>query len=156
MMFVSLCQITGVDLMLGNESGRCVFLNWRGAGGDAASTHEALQATRSFRRRGRIPEQLVAWDTVSIQASTMWVLPDPVSALSTRLGASLASNETLPSRHYVDSRPFHSIHALEQRFNRTSHTTAPRSLVLGSPIADKTPNSFIISFLPGVCVGFLC
>lgn len=70
-MFVGLSQITGVDLMLGNESGRCVFLNWRGGGGDAASSHEALQATRSFRRRGRLLEQEVDWDAVSIQASTM-------------------------------------------------------------------------------------
>uniref|UniRef100_A0A8C9TQZ2 Trafficking protein particle complex subunit 11 n=1 Tax=Scleropages formosus TaxID=113540 RepID=A0A8C9TQZ2_SCLFO len=64
-------EITGVDLMLGSENGRCIFLNWRGGGGDAASSHEALQATRSFKRRGRLPENEVDWDTVSIQASTM-------------------------------------------------------------------------------------
>ncbi|KAJ8416548.1 hypothetical protein AAFF_G00358360 [Aldrovandia affinis] len=64
-------EITAVDLMLGNENGRCVFVNWRGGGGDAASSHEALQATRSFKRRGRFLEQHVDWDTVSIQASTM-------------------------------------------------------------------------------------
>ncbi|KAL0973941.1 hypothetical protein UPYG_G00213240 [Umbra pygmaea] len=64
-------EITAVDLMLGSDSGRCVFLNWRGGGGDAASSHEALQAARSFKSRGRVPEQHVEWDTVSIQASTM-------------------------------------------------------------------------------------
>lgn len=70
----SLIQITHVDLMLGSESGRCVYLNWRGGGGDAASGHEALQASRSFKRRIRVPEQQVDWDTISIQASTMYVI----------------------------------------------------------------------------------
>lgn len=65
------CQITGVDLILGRESERCVFLNWRGGGGDTASAHEALQASRSFKRRDRVPEQQTDWDTVSVQASTM-------------------------------------------------------------------------------------
>ncbi|XP_023686517.1 trafficking protein particle complex subunit 11 [Paramormyrops kingsleyae] len=64
-------EITGVDLILGRESERCVFLNWRGGGGDTASAHEALQASRSFKRRDRLPEQQVDWDTVTIQASTM-------------------------------------------------------------------------------------
>ncbi|XP_030620604.1 trafficking protein particle complex subunit 11 isoform X1 [Chanos chanos] len=64
-------EITAVDLMLGSESGRCVYLNWRGGGGDAASAHEAVQAARSFKRRTRLPEQQVDWDTVSIQTSTM-------------------------------------------------------------------------------------
>ena len=64
-------QITAVDLMLGSESGRCVFLNWRGGGGDAASTQEALQASRSFKRRARVPDQQTDWDSVTIQASTM-------------------------------------------------------------------------------------
>lgn len=64
-------EITGVHLMLGNDSGRCVYLNWRGGGGDAASSQEALQASRSFKRRGRLPEQQVDWDMATIQASTM-------------------------------------------------------------------------------------
>ncbi|XP_046870034.1 trafficking protein particle complex subunit 11 [Hypomesus transpacificus] len=64
-------EITAVDLMLGSESGRCVFLNWRGGGGDAASTQEALQASRSFKRRARVPDQQTDWDSVTIQASTM-------------------------------------------------------------------------------------
>ncbi|XP_047675733.1 trafficking protein particle complex subunit 11 isoform X1 [Tachysurus fulvidraco] len=64
-------EITHVDLMLGTESGRCVYLNWRGGGGDAASSHEALQASRSFKRRIRVPEQQIDWDAVSIQANTM-------------------------------------------------------------------------------------
>uniref|UniRef100_A0A6Q2ZQJ1 Trafficking protein particle complex subunit 11 n=1 Tax=Esox lucius TaxID=8010 RepID=A0A6Q2ZQJ1_ESOLU len=64
-------EITAVDLMLGTDNGRCVLLNWRGGGGDAASSHEAIQAARSFRSRGRVPEQHAQWDTVSIQASTM-------------------------------------------------------------------------------------
>ncbi|MGH0122145.1 UNVERIFIED_CONTAM: hypothetical protein FKN15_042916 [Acipenser sinensis] len=64
-------EITAVDLMLGSENGRCVLINWRGAGGDAASSQEALQATRSFKRRPRLTENEVDWDTVSIQANTM-------------------------------------------------------------------------------------
>ncbi|KAK1175909.1 hypothetical protein AOXY_G646 [Acipenser oxyrinchus oxyrinchus] len=64
-------EITAVDLMLGSENGRFVFIKWRGAGGDAASTQEALQATRSFKRRPQLPENEVDWDAVSIQANTM-------------------------------------------------------------------------------------
>lgn len=64
-------QIASVDLVLGSESGRCVILNWRGGGGDAASTQEALQASRSFRRRPKLPDNEVHWDSLAIQASTM-------------------------------------------------------------------------------------
>ncbi|CAL8267682.1 unnamed protein product [Boreogadus saida] len=64
-------EMTGIELMLG--SGRWVFLSWRGAGGDAASAHEALQASRSARPRGpgsgARPEG--AWDALTIQHSTM-------------------------------------------------------------------------------------
>jgi len=60
-----------VDLILGSESGRCVILNWRGGGGDAASPQEALQAARSFRRRPKLPDSEVHWDSLTIQASTM-------------------------------------------------------------------------------------
>ncbi|KAK2890874.1 hypothetical protein Q8A67_013517 [Cirrhinus molitorella] len=64
-------EITSVGLMLGRETGRYVYLNWRGGWGDAASSHETLQASRSFKRRTRLPEQHVDWDTVTIQSSTM-------------------------------------------------------------------------------------
>ncbi|XP_026135953.1 trafficking protein particle complex subunit 11-like isoform X1 [Carassius auratus] len=64
-------EITSVGLMLGRETARCVYLNWRGGWGDAASSHETLQACRSFKRRTRLPEQQVDWDTVTIQSSTM-------------------------------------------------------------------------------------
>uniref|UniRef100_A0A667WMT2 Trafficking protein particle complex subunit 11 n=1 Tax=Myripristis murdjan TaxID=586833 RepID=A0A667WMT2_9TELE len=62
-----------IEVMLGSETGRCVFLSWRGAGGDAASTHEALQAIRSLRHRGRGTEgrQELDWDSLTIQHSTM-------------------------------------------------------------------------------------
>lgn len=86
-------EITGVDLMLGNESGRCVFLNWRGGGGDAASSHEALQATRSFRRRGRLPERQVDWDAVSIQASTMVISRVPRMSVQLHHEPPALSNE---------------------------------------------------------------
>uniref|UniRef100_A0A8C2WVK6 Trafficking protein particle complex subunit 11 n=1 Tax=Cyclopterus lumpus TaxID=8103 RepID=A0A8C2WVK6_CYCLU len=66
-------ELTGMELMLGSDSGRCVFLSWRGAGGDAASTHEALQASRSSRRWGREVEarQELDWDSLTMQHSTM-------------------------------------------------------------------------------------
>uniref|UniRef100_A0A8C1CJJ8 Trafficking protein particle complex subunit 11 n=1 Tax=Cyprinus carpio carpio TaxID=630221 RepID=A0A8C1CJJ8_CYPCA len=64
-------EITSVGLMLGRETARYVYLNWRGGWGDAASSHETLQACRSFKKRTRFPEQQVDWDTVTIQSSTM-------------------------------------------------------------------------------------
>lgn len=64
-------EITSVGLMLGRETGRYVYLNWRGGWGDAASSHDALQASRSFKKRTHLPEQQVDCDTVSIQSSTM-------------------------------------------------------------------------------------
>ncbi|XP_069796522.1 trafficking protein particle complex subunit 11 isoform X3 [Narcine bancroftii] len=64
-------EITSVDLVLGSDTGRCVILNWRGGGGDAASCQESLQASRSFKRRPKLPENEVCWDSVTIQASTM-------------------------------------------------------------------------------------
>ncbi|KAJ3587786.1 hypothetical protein NHX12_011382 [Muraenolepis orangiensis] len=64
-------EITGVELMLG--SGRWLFLSWRGAGGDAASAQEALQASRSSRPRGYGSEawQEGDWNSLTIQHSTM-------------------------------------------------------------------------------------
>ncbi|KAE8629822.1 hypothetical protein XENTR_v10000605 [Xenopus tropicalis] len=66
-------EISSVDLILGGDAGRCVILNWRGGGGDAASSQEAVQASRSFKRRPKLPENEVHWDSVAIQASTMIV-----------------------------------------------------------------------------------
>ncbi|KAK7812371.1 hypothetical protein U0070_023281 [Myodes glareolus] len=64
-------EITSVDLVLGSESGRCVVLSWQGGGGDAASSQEALQAARSFKRRPKLPDNEVHWDSIIVQASTM-------------------------------------------------------------------------------------
>lgn len=65
--------MTGIEVMLGSDSGRCVFMSWRGAGGDAASTHEALQASRSSRRWGRSLDtcEQLDWDSLTLQQSTM-------------------------------------------------------------------------------------
>lgn len=65
--------MTGIEVMLGSDCGRCVFVSWRGAGGDAASTHEALQASRSSRRWGRSAEtqKELEWDSLTMQQSTM-------------------------------------------------------------------------------------
>lgn len=70
-LMVSSMQITSVDLVLGTELGRCVVLNWQGAGGDAASVQEALQASRSFKRRPKLVDGEVPWDGLTSQASTM-------------------------------------------------------------------------------------
>ncbi|KAL2077658.1 hypothetical protein ACEWY4_027162 [Coilia grayii] len=86
-------EITGVHLMLGSESGRCVYLNWRGGGGDAASSHEALQASRSFKRRGRLLEQQVDWDTVTIQANTMIISRVPRISVQLRHEPPALNNE---------------------------------------------------------------
>uniref|UniRef100_A0A8D3EC20 Trafficking protein particle complex subunit 11 n=1 Tax=Scophthalmus maximus TaxID=52904 RepID=A0A8D3EC20_SCOMX len=66
-------EMTGIEVMLGGDTGRCVFLSWRGAGGDAASTHEALQTSRSSRRWGRGVETrpVLDWHSVIMQHSTM-------------------------------------------------------------------------------------
>ncbi|XP_063046712.1 trafficking protein particle complex subunit 11 [Engraulis encrasicolus] len=86
-------EITGVHLMLGSDSGRCVYLNWRGGGGDAASSHEAVQASRSFKRRGRLPEQQADWDMVSIQASTMVISRVPRVSVQLRHDPPALNNE---------------------------------------------------------------
>ncbi|CAI5682189.1 unnamed protein product [Oreochromis niloticus] len=66
-------EMTGIEVMMGGDSGRCVFVSWRGAGGDAASAHEALQASRCSRRWGRNIEarQELDWDSLTMQHSTM-------------------------------------------------------------------------------------
>ncbi|XP_037531382.1 trafficking protein particle complex subunit 11 [Nematolebias whitei] len=66
-------EMTGIEVMLGSGNGRCVFLSWRGAGGDAASVQEALQASRSSRRwaRGMETRQELNWDSLTLQHSTM-------------------------------------------------------------------------------------
>lgn len=60
-----------MDLILGSENGRCVILNWHGGGGDAASSQEALLAARSFKRRPKLPDNEIHWDSLTVQASTM-------------------------------------------------------------------------------------
>lgn len=62
-----------MEVMLGSDCGRCVFLNWRGAGGDVASAHEALQASRSSRGwdRGSEARKEEDWDSLTMQPSTM-------------------------------------------------------------------------------------
>uniref|UniRef100_A0A3Q4H062 Trafficking protein particle complex subunit 11 n=1 Tax=Neolamprologus brichardi TaxID=32507 RepID=A0A3Q4H062_NEOBR len=66
-------EMTGIEVMLGGDGGRCVFVSWRGAGGDAASAQEALQASRCSRRWGRNIEarQELDWDSLTVQHSTM-------------------------------------------------------------------------------------
>ncbi|XP_071412394.1 trafficking protein particle complex subunit 11 [Pithys albifrons albifrons] len=86
-------EITSVDLILGSESGRCVILNWRGGGGDAASSQEALQAARSFKRRPKLPDSEVHWDSLTIQASTMIISRVPNISVQLRHEPPALTNE---------------------------------------------------------------
>uniref|UniRef100_A0A8D1GEV4 Trafficking protein particle complex subunit 11 n=1 Tax=Sus scrofa TaxID=9823 RepID=A0A8D1GEV4_PIG len=86
-------EITSVDLVLGNEAGRCVVLNWQGGGGDAASAQEALQASRSFRRRPKLPASEVHWDSISTQASTMIISRVPNISVHLRHDPPALTNE---------------------------------------------------------------
>ncbi|RMC14011.1 hypothetical protein DUI87_09097 [Hirundo rustica rustica] len=86
-------EITSVDLVLGSESGRCVILNWRGGGGDASSSQEALQAARSFKRRPKLPDNEVHWDTLTIQASTMIISRVPNISVQLRHEPPALTNE---------------------------------------------------------------
>ncbi|XP_014386882.1 PREDICTED: trafficking protein particle complex subunit 11 [Myotis brandtii] len=86
-------EITSVDLVLGHEAGRCVVLNWQGGGGDAASTQEALQASRSFKRRPKLPDDEVHWDSVLVQASTMVISRVPSISVHLRHDPPALTNE---------------------------------------------------------------
>ncbi|KAJ1215559.1 hypothetical protein NDU88_003167 [Pleurodeles waltl] len=86
-------EITSVDLILGSETGRCVILNWRGGGGDAASPQEALQAARSFKRRPKLPDNEVFWDSITIQASTMIISRVPKISVQLRHEPPALTNE---------------------------------------------------------------
>ncbi|XP_008572896.1 PREDICTED: trafficking protein particle complex subunit 11 [Galeopterus variegatus] len=86
-------EITSVDLVLGNETGRCVVLNWQGGGGDAASSQEALQAARSFKRRPKLPDNEVHWDSIIIQASTMIISRIPNISVHLRHEPPALTNE---------------------------------------------------------------
>ncbi|KAM3937210.1 trafficking protein particle complex subunit 11 [Leptodactylus fuscus] len=86
-------EITSVDLILGSETGRCVILNWRGGGGDAASAQEAIQAARSFKRRPKLPDSEVHWDGIIIQASTMVISRVPKVSVHLRHEPPALNNE---------------------------------------------------------------
>ncbi|XP_069833864.1 trafficking protein particle complex subunit 11 [Dendropsophus ebraccatus] len=86
-------EITSVDLILGSETGRCVILNWRGGGGDAASAQEAIQASRSFKRRPKLPDTEVHWDSIIIQSSTMIISRVPKVSVLLRHEPPALNNE---------------------------------------------------------------
>ncbi|XP_018421175.1 PREDICTED: trafficking protein particle complex subunit 11 [Nanorana parkeri] len=86
-------EITSVDLILGSEAGRCVILNWRGGGGDAASAQEAVQASRSFKRKPKLPETEVHWDSITIQANTMIISRVPKLSVLLRHEPPALNNE---------------------------------------------------------------
>lgn len=82
-----------MDLVLGHETGRCVVLNWQGGGGDAASSQEALQASRSFKRRPKLPDNEIHWDSVLVQASTMIISRVPNISVHLRHDPPALTNE---------------------------------------------------------------
>ncbi|KAM8938658.1 trafficking protein particle complex subunit 11 [Pelodytes ibericus] len=86
-------EITSVDLILGSETGRCVILNWRGGGGDAASVQEAVLAARSFKRRPKLPDHDVHWDSITIQANTMIISRVPKISVQLRHEPPALNNE---------------------------------------------------------------
>uniref|UniRef100_A0A5F8G8L2 Trafficking protein particle complex subunit 11 n=1 Tax=Monodelphis domestica TaxID=13616 RepID=A0A5F8G8L2_MONDO len=86
-------EISSVDLILGSEIGRCVILSWQGGGGDAASSQEALQAARSFKRRPKLPENEVHWDSIIIQANTMIISRVPNISVHLRHEPPALTNE---------------------------------------------------------------
>uniref|UniRef100_A0A3Q2XZH4 Trafficking protein particle complex subunit 11 n=1 Tax=Hippocampus comes TaxID=109280 RepID=A0A3Q2XZH4_HIPCM len=62
-------EMTGIEVMLGSSSGRCVFLRWRGAGGDAATTREFLQSNKSSSWPDT--EEDLDWESMTILQNTM-------------------------------------------------------------------------------------
>ncbi|KAG2465623.1 TPC11 protein, partial [Polypterus senegalus] len=97
-------EITEIDLMLGNKNGRYMFLKWRGGGGDAASPHEALQASRSFKRRPRLADNQVDWDSVSIQANTMVISRIPKISVQLHHEPPALTNEMYCMMVNIDSQ----------------------------------------------------
>ncbi|KAL4640529.1 trafficking protein particle complex subunit 11 [Arapaima gigas] len=151
-------EITGVDLMLGSKSSRSVFLNWRGGGGDAASSLEALQAMRSFKRRGRLPENEVDWDTVSIQASTMIISRVPRISVQLHHEPPALNNEMYCMRVTIQSQEDAVAHDVkltaglkpgqDANLTHTTHVTldgskmcddSHRALLPDIPISDLQP-----------------
>ncbi|XP_054846122.1 trafficking protein particle complex subunit 11 isoform X1 [Eublepharis macularius] len=86
-------EITSVDLILGSENSRCVILNWRGGGGDAASSQEALLAARSFKRRPKLPEGEIHWEGLTVQTSTMIISRVPNISVQLRHEPPALTNE---------------------------------------------------------------
>jgi len=70
-----------------------VVLNWQGGGGDAASSQEALQASRSFKRRPKLPDNELHWDSIVIQASTMIISRVPNISVHLRHDPPALTNE---------------------------------------------------------------
>ncbi|XP_004073643.1 trafficking protein particle complex subunit 11 [Oryzias latipes] len=99
-------EITGIELMMGSDNGRCVFLSWRGAGGDAASAHEALQSSRSSRRwaRGNEAHPELDWDGITLQNSTMIISRVPKISVVLSHQPPILTNEMYCIRLAVQSQ----------------------------------------------------
>uniref|UniRef100_A0A8C6SQV5 Trafficking protein particle complex subunit 11 n=1 Tax=Neogobius melanostomus TaxID=47308 RepID=A0A8C6SQV5_9GOBI len=143
-------EMTGIELLLGSDRGRCVFLTWRGAGGDIASTHEALLASRSSRRWGRNinTNQEQEWDTITIQHSTMIISRVPrISVQLSHLPPALNNemyclNVTIRTQEEGVARDFKLTAGLkpgqDANLSQTTHVTLD-----GSTICDDTAASLI-------------
>uniref|UniRef100_A0A8C6SPD1 Trafficking protein particle complex 11 n=1 Tax=Neogobius melanostomus TaxID=47308 RepID=A0A8C6SPD1_9GOBI len=143
-------EVSVFELLLGSDRGRCVFLTWRGAGGDIASTHEALLASRSSRRWGRNinTNQEQEWDTITIQHSTMIISRVPrISVQLSHLPPALNNemyclNVTIRTQEKGVARDFKLTAGLkpgqDANLSQTTHVTLD-----GSTICDDTAASLI-------------
>ncbi|XP_068596218.1 trafficking protein particle complex subunit 11 [Brachionichthys hirsutus] len=143
-------EVTAVEAMLGGLAGRCVFVSWRGAGGDAASAHEALQASRSSRRWARGVEACpqLDWDTLVVQHSTMIVSRVPKISVQLRHRPPALLNEmyrirlTVQSQEDSKARDVRLTAGLkpgqDANLGLTTHVTLD-----GSKVCDDTPPSLL-------------
>ncbi|KAF6730704.1 Trafficking protein particle complex subunit 11 [Oryzias melastigma] len=165
-------EMTGIELMMGSDNGRCVFLSWRGAGGDAASAHEALQASRSSRRWGRANEVLpeLDWDGITLQHSTMIISRIPKISVVLSHQPPILTNEMYCIRLAVQSQEDAVATDVklttglkpgqDANLSQTTHVTLDGSTVCDDSAASLLPDVPLGDLQPGgtleKCIYFRC
>uniref|UniRef100_A0A3B3CLI9 Trafficking protein particle complex subunit 11 n=1 Tax=Oryzias melastigma TaxID=30732 RepID=A0A3B3CLI9_ORYME len=165
-------EMTGIELMMGSDTGRCVFLSWRGAGGDAASAHEALQASRSSRRWGRANEALpeLDWDGITLQHSTMIISRIPKISVVLSHQPPILTNEMYCIRLAVQSQEDAVATDVklttglkpgqDANLSQTTHVTLDGSTVCDDSAASLLPDVPLGDLQPGgtleKCIYFRC
>ncbi|XP_061690008.1 trafficking protein particle complex subunit 11 isoform X2 [Syngnathoides biaculeatus] len=94
-------EMTGVEIMIGSGSGRCVFLRWRGAGGDVATSHEFMPSNRSSCFHD-VKEDL-DWDFITIVQNTMIISRVPKLYVELSHQPPALCNEMYPIHFTVQS-----------------------------------------------------